>query len=294
MTTRAFGCSVLAALACSLLAGRAGAASEADGVRPDGADACVEAYESAQERRMQGALVSAREQAETCASPACPAFIRDDCVAWRGELDAELPSVEFDVTTQGVRLTDVRVTEGERVVAERLDGSAVELDPGNHAFRFEADGKAPLTLSVVVPRGQKNQRVVVELAPLAPSPPRAPRPPEAEPKEPENTTSPWPWVLVGTGVAGITAFTLFGSSGLSEEAKLERTCAPSCGEEALQSVKTKYVLADISLAVGIGGLIAGGYLLLTEGAPPAATSRALPVRVVVGPRGGMASVAGKF
>jgi hypothetical protein len=288
MTTRFKG-AVLAAL-CFLLAGRARAGSEADGV-PRGADACVDAYESAQERRMQGALMSAREQTQICAAAACPAFIRDDCAAWHGELDAEVPSVAFEVTTGGARLTDVRVTEGEAVLVERLDGPALELEPGSHTFRFEAAGTQPLTLTVVATRGQKHQRVTVELMPLAPSPPSLP---DAKPKAAEGTKSPWPWVLVGTGVAGVTAFTLLASSGMSEEAKLERTCAPACGEEALQAVKTKYVVADISLAVGIGGLVAGGYLLLSGGEPEPASATTFPVRVVVGPRGGTASFSGDF
>ena len=158
-------------------------------------------------------------------------------------------------------------------------------------MRFEAEGAEPLTLTVHATRGEKLRRVAVELVPIA-SP--SPRQPEAPPKQPERSAKVLPWVLVGTGVAGMTAFTLLGASGLSEEAKLERSCAPSCDEEALQSVQTKYLLADVSLAIGIGGLLVGGYLLLTDDEAPAENARAFPLKVTVGPRGGVASVSGKF
>jgi hypothetical protein len=282
---------MLAAATCSLLSVRARAGSATDGSGPGGADACIAAYESAQEKRGDGSLVGAREQATLCAAASCPAFIRDDCATWRGELDAEVPSITFDVTKSGERLTNVRVTEGERVLTENLAGTAVELDPGDHSLRFEAEGAEPRTLTVHVTRGEKQKRVAVELVPLASPPPRASG---APPKEPERSANVLPWVLVGTGVAGMTAFTLLGASGLSEEAKLERTCAPSCDEEALQSVQTKYLLADVSLAVGIGGLLAGGYLLLTGDEHPAENARTFPLKVMVGPRGGVASVSGKF
>jgi hypothetical protein len=291
MKTRRLGCAMLATAACSLLSARARAESPADGSGPAGADACIAAYESAQEQRLKGSLVGAREQARICAAAACPAFIRDDCAAWRGEIDAEVPSVNFDVTKNGARVTIVRVSEGARVLAESLDGTAVEFDPGVHSLRFEAEGAEPLTLTVSVTRGEKLRRVAVELVPPAlPSP----RTPEAPPKEPERSANVLPLLLVGTGVAGMTAFTLLGASGLSEEAKLERSCAPSCSEESLQSVRTKYLLADISLAVGIGGLVAGGYLLLTDDERSAKSARAFPLKVTVGPRGGIASVSGKF
>ena len=282
---------MLAAAACSLLSARARAGSAADGAGSGGADACVAAYESAQEQRRDGSLVAAREQTAICAASSCPAFIRDDCVTWRDEIDAEVPSVTFDVTKNGARVTNVRVTEGERVLADSVAGAAVELDPGAHSLRFEAEGAEPLTLTVHATRGEKLRRVAVELVPIA-SP--SPREPEAQPKQPERSANVLPWVLVGTGVAGMTAFTLLGASGLSEEAKLEHSCAPSCDEKALQSVQTKYLLADVSLAVGIGGLLVGGYLLLTNDEPPAENARAFPLKVTVGPRGGVASVSGKF
>jgi hypothetical protein len=283
------GCTALAAFVATLLGGvSAATATDAAGAEQEG-NACVEAYESAQEQRLAGSLKNARARTEACAIESCPEFIRSDCTKWRAEIDAELPSVSFSVKSNGIRLTQVRITEDERVLAERADGSSVELDPGNHSFRFEAPGTQPMTRAFVLERGQKNRLVDVELLPLAPPPQPKPDTPRTDSKTPVL-----PWVLVGTGVLGLTAFTLFGSAGLSEEAKLERTCAPSCSDEELQSVKTKYLVADISLGVGVGSLLVGGYMLLTHDPEPVASARAFPVRIQAGTRGGMASVTGKF
>ena len=281
--------SALAAFFSTLLGGvsHAGAA-DAAGPEPGG-NACVEAYESAQEQRLAGSLKSARARSEVCAMASCPAFIRDDCTKWQSEIDAELPSVSFSVRSNGLRLTNVRVTEDDRVLVERLDGSAVELDPGNHSFRFEAADTQPITRAFVLGRGEKNRLIEIELLPLAPPPQ-----PKADPPRLESKPPVLPWVLVGTGVAGIAAFTVIGSAGLSEEGKLERTCAPSCSDEQLKSVKTKYLIADISLGVGITSLLVGGYMLLTHDPEPAKSARAFPVRIQAGPGGGMASVRGNF
>lgn len=280
--------SVVAASFTTFLAVSHAGAAEADDSDKNG-NACVEAYESAQEQRLSGSLKSARARMEVCAMASCPAFIRDDCTKWRGEVDAELPSVSFSVKSKGVRLTDVRVTEDERVLVERLDGGAVELDPGNHSFRFEAADTQPMTRAFVLARGEKNRVIEIELVPLA-----APVVPKVDPPRTESSAPVLPWVLVGTGVAGVAAFTVLGSAGLSEEAKLERTCAPSCSDAELQSVKTKYLIADISLGVGISSLLVGSYMLLTHDPEPAASARAFPVRIQASPGGGMASVRGRF
>ena len=64
----------------------------------------------------------------------CPAFIQKDCSAWLDEIEADMPTVTFDVRSGAKLLTRVRVLEGERVVADGTGGLAVELDPGAHSL----------------------------------------------------------------------------------------------------------------------------------------------------------------
>jgi hypothetical protein len=257
---------------------------------PDAAQAaCIAAYESLQEARARGDLLNSREQAFECASSACPRFMQTDCSAWLEEIESEVPSVSFEVRSEGEELAAVRVFEGDRVVAERVDGAPVELDPGAHWLRFEAEGLEPVTKPIVVARGEKNQRFSVEL----PAPERKQRA-RAQPSQVKRESpSAAPWIAGAIGVAGMTGFAILGASGLSQESSLEQSCAPDCKEVDLRSVQTKYLLADISLGVGLTGFLVGGYLLFAPD-EPRASARAPSVSVQATPHGGMASVRSRF
>ena len=52
--------------------------------------ACVAAYEETQALRKQGKLRLASERVLACARNACPAFVKSDCAAWLGEIEASL------------------------------------------------------------------------------------------------------------------------------------------------------------------------------------------------------------
>jgi hypothetical protein len=53
-------------------------------------DECFDAYEQAQRLRNDRQLREARDRLATCASAACPAFVRSDCGAWLDDVEAEL------------------------------------------------------------------------------------------------------------------------------------------------------------------------------------------------------------
>lgn len=256
---------------------------------PEPAQACISAYESLQEARARGDLIHSREQAFECASSACPSFMQTDCATWLEEIESEVPSVSFDVRSGGKKLAAVRVFEGDRLLAERAGEASVELNPGTHWLRFEAEGLETVKKPIVVTRGAKNQRFIVVL----PAPEPKPRAPVRTSEVKAQSPSPAPWIAGAVGVAGMTAFAVLSSSGLSQEESLERSCAPNCNEADLRSVRTKYLLADISLGVGIAGLLVGGYFLVAPDAPrPSAQVPSL--RVQATPHGGMASVRSTF
>jgi hypothetical protein len=276
-------------LACLLL-GLAAQEREARAAVPeDLRDACVDAYERGQEQRLAGALLDARVRFASCAADACPAFIHEDCARLMAEVNSEVPSVSFEVTSGGRPIVAVRVSEEDRVLAERVDQTPVEFDPGSHWLRFETPGAEPVTQMLVLGRHDKNRRIRVEFPILAPAPPG-----RRDPAAPATgAVNPVPWVVLGVGALGVSGFALFASAGSSKEAELERTCAPSCGANEVQSARTNYVLADVSLAVGVTGFLLGGYLLLTPDSKPA-TSGAFPMVVRLGPGGGTAAVRGDF
>jgi hypothetical protein len=282
--------------AVALAAAMGGERTARGEVAGDGAAACIDTYEKAQERRLQGALLEAREGFAACSRESCPAFIQADCTRFFDEVALEIPSVSFEVRSGNRRLSEVRVIDGERVLG-RVTGAPLELDPGVHTLRFEASGAEAVTRSVVIERGEKNNVVQIDLPPLPP--PSTPHGGAGErsgaPLSPvERRVHPAPWIALGVGAAGVASFAFLAASGRAEERRLEKSCAPRCRDAQLQSVKTTYLVADISLAVGVSGALVGGYLLLTRDPEPAATAGAWPVVVHAGRDGAGATLRGSF
>jgi hypothetical protein len=81
------------------------------------------------------------------------------------------------------------------------------------------------------------------------------------------------YVLGGLAVAGAASFSYFALSGHAEMGPLDR-CKPYCNPDDVQSVRTKYLLADISLGVSVLALAGAGYWLLTEPKQPQARKEA--------------------
>jgi hypothetical protein len=122
---------------------------------------CTDAYGQAQTLRDAHKLTEAREQLRVCARADCPDFIAKDCAGWLKDVEPRIPSVVLIAkNAAGSDLVDVKVTVDGAPVATKLDGLAVDVDPGAHTFAFEAaDGK--VEQKVVIAEGGKAQRVSV-------------------------------------------------------------------------------------------------------------------------------------
>lgn len=254
-----------------LLPALTAAASAAMAGTADEKKACVAAVASAQALRAQSKLTAAREQLVICGREACPAAIRKDCQAWLPDVEGGIPTVVLGAKLDGKDVTDVRVLEGERVVAESLDGKALALDPGPHKLRFERAG-ASLDQDVVIVEGEKNRKVAVEFVtvkekPVAPPPPAAPAPtPRAE--IPTAT-----WVLGGVGVVGLAGFAYFGLKGKSEVNALRESCAPRCGKDESDAARRKYLYADIALGVSVVAIGVAVVIAVTSSGPARETPK---------------------
>ena len=227
------------------------------------ADSCVNAYEGAQERRSEGRLVAARSLLVACAQESCPDFVAQDCRRWLDEVEAALPTVVFAVREGGRDVEQARVSRDGKVIATRLDGRAVTVDPGKQVFTFESPGRRRRSVELLIAEGEKSRVIAVELTPL----------PQAHPVLAEWQTPPAPppgrdgrlpaW-LGGLGVVGVAGFVSFGVAGWRQEVDLDRRCAPFCSSIERRSVSRKYVAADVSLGVGVASLAIAGYLYLRE------------------------------
>lgn len=226
---------------------------------------CAEAYEQGQILRKSGGLLQARVTLQHCAQDECPDFIRNDCLGWFAEVQNDVPSLVFAAKSQGRDLSDVSVSLGSRVLTSRIDGQVMELDPGEYDFRFQSPGMRAQTRHFVLVTGERNRLVEVELVPLTAAVDSAA--PVTSPPRPRSLLL--PGIFAGVGAVGLAGFAGLGAWGRSKESKLESTCSPNCSKSDVSAVRTKYVLADVSLGVGVVSLALGAYFFLRPEDAPA-------------------------
>jgi hypothetical protein len=253
--------------------------------------ACARAYEEAQEQRKSGQLVLARSTLQSCARDECPEFIHNDCGAWYGEVQNEVPTLVFAARSQGRDLSEVRVLAGARELSSHIDGQVVELDPGEYDFEFQAVGMRLLEQHFVIARGERNRLIQVELEPMT-TEPGGPGSPGVAPSTRRSLL--WPGIFAGAGALGVAGFATFAVWGRSNQSKLERTCSPVCNPEQVSDVRTKYVIADVSLGVGVASLAVGAYLFFNRSSVVQAHAGAPRIAVTASPRDARLLYGGEF
>jgi len=239
--------------------------------------ACVSAYEEGQQLRKAGKLTSARARLLTCAQEGCPAVLRKDCTVWVAEVEHATPTVTLAVRgPTGKDVVDVAVSLDGKPLATHLDGKALPVDPGPHTFRFELAGEAR-DETILVKEGERERAVLADFQPpgartASLSASSVPMPERAR-RAPAGT-----WIFGAIGVAGVGTSLGFGLWGMSEKGKLD-ACKPNCDASAVDKVRTKFLVADVGLFVGVGSLVVATILYVTRGEAPIETG----LHVDVGP-----------
>lgn len=228
---------------------------------------CVNAYQGAQVDLKQSALGSAREKIAICLASSCPRVLQTDCADWLKNIDARQPSVVLSFQGKdGTPMTGVTATLDGKPFAGKTDGRAVDVDPGEHTFTFAPPGEAKVDVRVIVREGEKSQKVdAISKLYVAPKPPPGSGP-LASQQQPVRTERPVPWqvyALGGVGLAGVGSFAGFGISGTRGKADLDK-CKPACAEDDVSSVRTRFIVADISLAVSIVAVAAATVFFVTR------------------------------
>ena len=159
---------------------------------------CIAASEKSLALGGQNKLRSARDQLLICVSASCPTDIRKECGRRVDEVNVAIPTIVFRANDPtGNELSSVKVTMDGEVVAEKLAGTAIALDPGPHTFTFETQGQPALTRQILVHEAEKERHEVVQFGPSRPSlpaqqpsassapvasavPPSSPLPPEGQ------------------------------------------------------------------------------------------------------------------
>ena len=227
---------------------------------------CGAAYEEAQVARSESRLRTARDDLASCMRAECPEFVRNDCARWLNEVELALPSIVLVAKSGATELEDVQVSFDGAPLRDRIDGKAVTVDPGRHVLRFEATARAAVEVEIIIREGDKNRVVEANFPSTEPKPP-APRAVQGAPAS-EAPSRVLPYALLGAGALGLAGFTSFALLGNSDKHELERTCSPDCTASQANAVHTKYVIADVSLAIGTVAIGAACYLLFAASGEP--------------------------
>jgi hypothetical protein len=224
------------ALAAALVPAPSAAADD-DVVR-----ACIDASTRGQTLRQEGHLLGAREQMIQCSRDACPGAVRSHCVRWLGEIDERIPSIIVRAQdAAGADLVGARVLVDGR--PGKLDGRAVQLDPGQHVVAVERDGIRKEERVILV-EGEASRLVMLRLA-------EAPRVvvPEAPPAHESRVPLP-AWILGGVGVAALGTATYFGFAAKAQLDQLNGGCSPHCSDEQTRTGRADALAFDVLLAAG--------------------------------------------
>lgn len=257
------------------------------------ARACIEHHSEGQLLRDQARFLDARQRFVGCADAACPAAIASECADLLADLERATPTVVLAARDEGRRdVVGVRVELDGQPLEGALNGRAIPLDPGPHRFRFVAPDGRVQELEAVALESIKGRPIEVQFAapPSATPVAKGARPDPAAaalalPIDAANTSSntrpTLAYVLGGIGVAALAGSGYFAWSGRSQRQELADTCSPSCTDEQVSPVRSKYLVADILLAVGVGSLGAGAYLFFQapDRVPTAVQNRGLVMGV---------------
>jgi hypothetical protein len=243
--------------------------------RADQVDACVDAAEQAQRLRRDGKLRGARERLMTCSQAQCVSAVRADCTKWRADLEAMMPSVVIRaVDGEGADLADVRVYVDDELIAARLDGNDLPVDPGEHEFRFVRERSAPVQQRVLVRQGEQ-RRILSVVFPEPVHPPAPPLVARSGAQGDFHIEAAWPITVLGVGLGALAVASTLWISGAIDHASMASSCAPThtCLPSEVDSAHRTLVIGDVVGGAGLGLLaIGGGLLAVSLSARPAQSS----------------------
>lgn len=224
---------------------------------------CIESHTQSQLLRRDEKLIESRSVLVSCSSAACPSALRRDCARWLEEVEKQIPSVGFRASMAGEEEVDVQVIVDGELVLERLEGKALELNPGAYRVRFVPPQPfEPIEQELVMSQGEQFRVVTVEFErPVDDVPPVAETRTVTERPTPTAT-----YVFAGIGAAAAISGAAWGLSTWAVTGELEASCAPECPGKTVDIVRQRALIADISWGVSAASFItaAAFYFLRPE------------------------------
>jgi hypothetical protein len=253
----------------------------AQAVDPTTAD-CLAANERALAMGNEHKLRTARAQLLVCAAASCPSDVRAECVRRVGEVNGAIPTIVFEARdAQGRDLSAVRVTMDGELLAERLEGIALSVDPGFHTFGLETVDLPRVEKRLLIREGEKDRRERVTFGAAAPAGADGPVTTlrgtalGSEPRATDgNQTQLGPRrvgaiVAAGVGVIGLGLGIGYGLDAMSTRDTAQATCPTQCadqhGVDLWHQAHTAGTVSTIAFIVGGVGLATGAVLWFTGG-----------------------------
>lgn len=238
------------------------------------------------------------------------------------ELDAKVGRLRIEVSEPGARiLLDGRPLEG--------DLASVRVDPGPHTVIVEKPGFTPAAATVTLAAGEQRSVTLTLLtaapaasASAAPAPSRSAPAPVVVPTPlsitpgtvqsttPDNSSTPRPtrgssratsaYVFGGAGILllGVGAYFGLDASSKWHDARDKHCAGGTCDDEGLSlidSARSAAWVANFAIGLGVVGVGAGSYLLLTQdGGKKEGPRQGIRVLPAVGKTGGGISVGGAW
>jgi hypothetical protein len=239
---------------------------------------CLTASENSLTLSSQHKLRAERAQLLICSAESCPVEVRKECLSRVDAANAAIPAVVFEAKDgAGKDLSVVKVTMDGELLAERLDGTALLVDPGEHVFSFESAGSPALEKRLIIRESQKDRREVIVIGePKAPppivTPPLKPLQDITAPRVEERPTLSTQRIIAlvagGVGVVGVGFGSYFGVRAMSKKKTAEDACPGVCadghGSELWSQAKSAGNISTVAFIVGGVGLAAGITLWVTD------------------------------
>jgi hypothetical protein len=298
---------LLLALPCMVAAWSAALPAAAD---PPSKQECVAANESAQDLQHAGKLREARARLAVCIADTCPGAVREDCGQRLADVDRSIPTIVFDAKdAAGNDVSAVRVSMDGQALADKLVGTPIAVDPGEHKFVFEVQGAPPVSKVLVLHEGERNRRekVVIALGGHAAQPaPAEATTDQVEVRSEDGKNRRLAGLVVGgVGAVGVIVGGIAGiASKYTYDGAMKNNCgsalpggnqpATVCNQDGVDAVDRAKKEASIATVGMLGGAVllgVGAYLYFTAPKENAATVAVAPS---LGPGAATLTVRGSF
>ena len=231
---------------------------------------CLTASETSLALRNQHRLREARAQLLVCSAASCPADIRDECIRRVEMVNASMPTIVFEAKdSAGNDLSAVRVTMDGGPLVDRLEGTALSIDPGEHVFVFETAGQPLVQKQMVIREGEKGRRERVSFPTILDVliPKNQPKPQPTAHTSPFSVQRVMAIASAGIGVVGLGLGIGFGIDAMSKHDDANKACPNQCtdqkGVDLWNQAASSGNVSTVAFIVGAAGLVGGAVLWLT-------------------------------